>query len=192
MDYRITRNDLGNEALAQTLEALAQAFCEIGAPLYVVGAVARDLSLKMLGTGDSPRRTMDLDVGVMLGEWSEFETLSGILVRRGFEKAPEKQRFHYLPPSGFRYEVDIVPFGQIAENDMVAWPPEGNPVMSVRCFSDIMEHADLITVDGSFQFRVAPLSGQWLIKFDAWYDRHAPSQAIPCRKKSAPKQRRST
>ena len=53
----------------------------------------------------------------------------------------------------------------------MAWPPEGSPVMSVRCFEDVMRAADKVTVDGIFAFRLASLSGQFLIKLDTWGDR---------------------
>lgn len=40
------------------------------------------------------------------------------------------------------YEIDIVPFGELEEDEKVAWPPEGNPEMSVKCFRDVMNIAD--------------------------------------------------
>ena len=44
--------------------------------------------------------------------------------------------------------------------------------MSVRCFDDVMQHADIVYVDNLFFFRLASLSGQFLIKLDTWSDRH--------------------
>ena len=114
---------------------------------------------------------MDLDVAVLLEKWDEYERLTEILIKDGFVKAPEKQRFYYCGIENVRYEVDIVPFGDIAQEEMVAWPPEGNPVMSVRCFADVMKNADEVSVEDRFDFRMASLSGQWLIKLDAWCDR---------------------
>lgn len=115
---------------------------------------------------------MDLDVAVLLEKWNGYEHLTEILIKDGFVKAPEKQRFYYCGIENVRYEVDIVPFGDIAQEEMVAWPPEGNPVMSVRCFADVMKNADKVSVEERFDFRMASLSGQWLIKLDAWCDRH--------------------
>lgn len=95
MTYTLKREELGNGLLASVLEALAKAYKEIGAEVYVVGAAARDLSLKLLGAGSAPRRTMDLDVAVLLEKWDEYERLTEILIKDGFVKAPEKQRFYY-------------------------------------------------------------------------------------------------
>ncbi|MBR0532374.1 MAG: hypothetical protein IJJ96_07180 [Bacteroidales bacterium] len=173
MRYEITRKELQNDALAETLDALYHAYSEINACLYLVGAAARDICSMLLNSQDAPRKTMDLDVAVALKEWGEYDRLTGILIGQGFEKGKQKQKFYYsLKGMTLKYEVDIVPFGALAENETVAWPPEGDPVMSVRCFEDVMRASDYVTVDGRFSFHVASLPGQWLIKLDAWEDRH--------------------
>lgn len=38
-------------------------------------------------------------------------------------------------------------------------------------FADVMKNADEVSVEDRFDFRMASLSGQWLIKLDAWCDR---------------------
>lgn len=173
MEYAISKADLHNDLLAETLQALSECFGAIGAEVYVVGASARDIALRLLKVEDTPRRTLDLDVAVALKEWSQYDRLSHVMQRNCFEKDKAKQRFTYLGKDGRnRFEVDVVPFGDIEENGLVAWPPEGSPVMSVRGFSDVMAHADGVDVEGAFSFRLASLSGQFLIKLDAWGDRH--------------------
>lgn len=173
MDYTIHREDLQNDLLVETLQALATCYQQIGAEVYVVGAAARDLALRLLNVQNAPRRTLDLDVAVLLRDWTQYERLTEILLQHDFVKAQAKQRFIYQGANKQnRYEVDIVPFGEIAEREQVAWPPEGSPVMSVRCFEDVMKHADSVHVDQDFSFRIASLSGQFLIKLDAWSDRH--------------------
>ncbi len=172
MEYKIGKEALQNDLLAETLQALDGCYRLLGAEVYVVGAAARDIALRLLRVSNTPRRTMDLDVAVMLQDWSQYEQLTGILLQNHFEKAQEKQRFFYTGSNGhIRFEVDIVPFGAIAEDNQVAWPPEGSPVMSVRCFEDVMQAADKVMVEGDFAFRLASLSGQFLIKLDTWSDR---------------------
>lgn len=172
MEYTIHKEDLQNDLMAETLQVLAGCYRQLGAEVFVVGAAARDIALRLLDVTNAPRRTIDLDVAVMLQEWNQYERLTSILLQNHFEKAREKQRFYYLGSNGrIRFEVDIVPFGAIAEEDQVAWPPEGSPVMSVRCFEDVMRVADKVTIDGAFAFRLASLSGQFLIKLDTWNDR---------------------
>ena len=172
MEYRISKEKIQNDLLAETLKALDGCYRQLGAEVYVVGAAARDIALRLLDVVNTPRRTMDLDVAVMLNDWSQYEQLTDILLQNHFEKAREKQRFIYHGnDDNIRFEVDIVPFGAIEENDCVAWPPEGSPVMSVRCFEDVMRAADKVTVDEDFAFLLASLSGQFLIKMDTWSDR---------------------
>lgn len=173
MEHHISSTDLQNILLAETLQALSLCYSEIGQEVYVVGATARDIALRIADIPNVPRRTLDLDAAIALQNWEQFTRLTEILLQAHFEKAPEKQRFYYKGADGQNnYEVDIVPFGAVALNDCIAWPPEGSPVMSVRCFDDVMRMADKVYVDNLFSFRVAPLSGQFLIKLDTWQDRH--------------------
>jgi predicted nucleotidyltransferase len=172
MKYVIAKKDIQNDLLAETLSALTNCFRQINAEVYVVGAVARDLAFLLLKAGNTARRTMDLDVAVMLADWSQYERLSEILLNNNFAKAPEKQRFVYLGAKAeAHYVVDVVPFGSLAEKGRLAWPPEGSPVMSVRCTESVMRYADEVEVDNKFAFKIASLSGQFLIKLDAWMDR---------------------
>ena len=173
MEYKITTSDLRNDLLAETLQELSLCYAELRTEVYVVGAAARDLAMRLLNMQDSSRRTLDLDVAVLLQDWHQYEQLSAILRQHHFIKSEEKQRFIYKGANGQnKYEVDIVPFGAIATDEQVAWPPEGSPVMSVRCFNDVMQAADKVIVDSKFSFRIASLSGQFLIKLDTWQDRH--------------------
>ncbi|MBQ7383158.1 MAG: hypothetical protein IJV61_09140, partial [Paludibacteraceae bacterium] len=173
MNYKIRKEDLQNDLLAETLQALFHCYNQLQLPLYVVGASARDVALRLLNVANTPRRTLDLDVAVALHDWEQYEELAQVLLQNHFTKAQEKQRFYYLGVDGKnKFEVDIVPFGTIAEKEQVAWPPEGSPVMSVRCFEDVMHYADDVQVEEDYTFKIAPLSGQFLIKLDTWQDRH--------------------
>ncbi|MBR6081833.1 MAG: hypothetical protein IKP62_02775 [Salinivirgaceae bacterium] len=173
MEYTLKTEDLKNDLLAETLQALAECYAALPAEVYVVGAAARDLAFRLLKVEPAARRTLDLDVAVMLRDWRQYDQLTEILLQHHFDKLPEKQRFVYRGANNDnKYVVDIVPFGEIAYDEQVAWPPEGTPVMSVRCFEDVMNNADKVLVDNKFGFRLASLAGQFLIKLDTWYDRH--------------------
>ena len=173
MEYSIKKEALQNELLVETLQALTECYAALGEEVYVVGAAARDIAMRLLNVSNTPRRTLDLDVAVALDDWSQYERLAQLLLQNHFVKAPERQCFYYVGPQGQnRYEVDIVPFGVVEHDGRVAWPPEGSPVMSVRCFSEVMSHADRVTVEDVFSFRLASLSGLFLLKLDTWSDRH--------------------
>ena len=158
MEYSIKKAFLQNNLLVETLQALAKCYAKIESQVYVVGAAARDISLRLLNVSDTPRRTLDLDVAVALDDWSQYERLTQFLIRAHFVKASELQRFYYLGPEGKnRYEVDIVPFGQVERDGVIAWPPEGSPVMSVRSFSEVMACADRVTMEDGTSFCLASL-----------------------------------
>lgn len=146
---------------------------ELNLDVYVVGALARDIAMEILNMPPSPRRTTDLDVAIALSDWKQFDTLKENLLKNHFTKGVPKQRFYYEGEDGINdYEVDVVPFGELETNETIAWPPEGNPQMSVKCFKDVMAIADTVTIDDDFLIKIASLSGQFLIKFDTWLDRY--------------------
>lgn len=174
MKNSLNKEELKNDLLYETLNALSSSLHEMGIPLYVVGATARDVMMKLLGEGEVRRRTNDLDVAIALQDWSDFDKVKERLEQNHFRKVKDKQKFFYKGESGNNdFEVDVVPFGNLAVDEQICWPPEGNPVMSVRCFDDVMAHSIDITIDGGITFKIAPLYGQFLIKFDTWIDRHA-------------------
>lgn len=173
MEYKITRDTLQNNLLYDTLEALGKVMESLQLDMYVVGALARDIAMEILEMPPSPRRTADLDVAIALKDWSQFELLKEHLLKNNFTKGKPKQRFYYKGVDGNNdYEIDIVPFGELEADEKVAWPPEGNPEMSVKCFKDVMCMADTVMIDDAITLKMATLSGQFLIKFDTWLDRH--------------------
>ena len=127
----------------------------------------------MLDESPSKRKTRDLDVAIALSDWSQFDNLSKELMANHFLKEKAKQKFSYKGEQNKNdYEVDIVPFGDIAEDEVILWPPDSTPEMSVKCFTDVMNHSIPISVDGKFTVHIAPLAGQFFIKLDSWMDRH--------------------
>jgi len=93
----------------------------LGIPFFVVGAFSRDLILKH-GYGIEPRRkTGDIDLGVEVANWEQFETLKKSLIATGqFSLTSDKQRLRCGT-----ILIDILPFGPITDKDKkISWPPE--------------------------------------------------------------------
>lgn len=173
MKNSITKIELENDLLYGTLQVLHNCVSGMGLNLYVVGATARDLTMKLLDETASQRKTKDLDVAIALSDWSQFNNLSEVLQANNFHKGKAKQKFYYKGEHHENdYEVDIVPFGEIADDEIIAWPPDGTPEMSVKCFADVMGNAIPISVNDEFTVHIAPLAGQFFIKLDSWMDRH--------------------
>lgn len=125
MKSSISKKDLENDPLFDTLQALHSCVTKLGLELYVVGATARDLIMKLLDESPSKRETSDLDVAIVLSDWSQFDNLSKELLANHFHKGKSKQKFYYKGEHHENdYEVDIVPFGDIADDEVILWPPD--------------------------------------------------------------------
>lgn len=95
----------------------------------IVGAFARDVVLGFCFGIATGRATRDIDFGLMLDDWAQFEQLRSRLLRtHGFAAHPRIP--HRLTFREGR-ELDIVPFGAIERKaGEIAWPPEFSIVMS--------------------------------------------------------------
>lgn len=172
MKNSLTKEEIGNDLLVETLHALYASMSRMGHELIIVGASARDIVMKLLAAEKSRRKTFDLDVAIALKDWSQFANLCDTLTQNNFKKLKSKQKFVYKGPDNQNdYEVDVVPFGEIAEDEVVKWPPELSPEMSVRCYDDLMRFAIDIKLDG-IPVKIIPLAGQFIIKLDTWIDRN--------------------
>ena len=173
MKNSISKKELENDLLYGTLQALNNCITSLDLNVYVVGATARDLIMKLLDETPSKRKTKDLDVAIALSDWSQFNNLSDTLQANYFHKGKAKQKFYYKGEHHENdYEVDIVPFGDIADDEVIGWPPDGTPEMSVKCFTDVMGNAISVSINKEFTVYIASLAGQFFIKLDSWMDRH--------------------
>ena len=141
----------------------------------VVGATARDMVL-VYGYGATIERgTTDVDFGMNVASWDEFSALRARLLEAGYKAdAHKSHRLSREDEKGLRREIDIVPFGEIADNDHnISWPPEQDVVMNVLGFSEAFEHAlDVqISKDPSIVIPVASPAGLCLLKLVSWLDR---------------------
>lgn len=174
MTYKISKEEMANDWLYSTLIALESCMAKHGLPLYIVGARARDVAMKLMKGDEPKRRTEDLDVAIAIENWQTFDEICQTLQENHFERYGDTQKFYYKGENDdIDFEVDIVPFGGVAVDEKIGWPPEGNPVMSVKCFEDVMKEAVTVTIDDLVEVKMASLCGQFLIKLDSWNDRHS-------------------
>lgn len=143
-----------------------------GARIFVVGAMARELVL-VHGYGLHPgRATRDLDFAVRVADWAEYDRIRTILIADGGFTAVEGVS-HRLQSRGAMM-VDLLPFGAVeSPQRTIAWPPEGDTVMTTLGFAEVAETAITVTLPGGVQIDVAGPAGQALLKLVAWSDRHS-------------------
>lgn len=146
-------------------------FGGINVDFYVIGATARDIIFSNLHGLVPERKTADLDIAIAISDWSQFQSIEENLPKKeGFEKSKEqKQRFIY---NGI-YVVDIVPFGDVAEDDgNIYWPPDETIAMSVWGFPEMADSTISVEIDREFFIKIASLPGLFILKLVAWKDRH--------------------
>lgn len=172
----INSDSLSSGLLTDVLQSLSRCFDEqIKDPFFVIGATARDLLGILMDSREPQRRTRDLDICIAVPDWNTFDTAIQHLRRNGFRKDPNIiQRLYFGTERSAEYEIDVVPFGGVSpDNEHIWWPPDANPMMTVRGFDAVLKQCVTVHVqDRGFKFNIPTAGGLFLLKFDAWLDRH--------------------
>jgi predicted nucleotidyltransferase len=150
------------------LSLIAKATAELGIDWLVVGAAGRVMLLEQVYGLAPGRATEDIDLGVMVASWSEYEALVVQLGKMGLHPhAKQRQRFTRGDDV-----IDLVPFGDIASNEsLIRWPPENEIAMTVLGFREAFSHAETVSVEDLTVSVVNPI-GLMLLKLIAWQERH--------------------
>ena len=98
---------------------------ELELPYIVVGATARDLLLFHVFGIPVTRATADVDFAVAMDSWERFRELRGALLTSGHFREGKMEHRVYLQAPSVKDEipVDLIPFGGVAEDDVIHWPP---------------------------------------------------------------------
>ena len=78
------------------LRAVAQSFESLGLRYFLVGAAAREIILESVFGRPAGRSTRDLDFGVALSNWEEFETLELLSSKRETLKKPQRHKGFFI------------------------------------------------------------------------------------------------
>jgi predicted nucleotidyltransferase len=151
------------------LQAVSQAAASLNISFFIVGAVARDLILQFYRI-QLRRGTSDLDLGVRVSSWDEYDKLIDHLIDKfGFERL---KQIHKISFKGT--ELDIIPFGDLSdENGKIHWPKQSG-VMSVIGFEDAHKSSLLVRLsrDPDLDVRVCTLPGLAILKLVAWDEKY--------------------
>lgn len=152
-------------------EAIVKETNSLQIPFFVVGAAARDMILEYgYGVGVQ-RATHDIDIGINVSDWDQFERLTEQLIKfSGFSRAEEKHRLRFEN----KIPLDIVPFGAIEdENNQIRWPPDHDTVLNVMGFNDAYKNTQMVRIRSKpvLDIKVATLSGLAVLKLISWKDR---------------------
>lgn len=139
-------------------------------PFFVIGATARDIVLEH-GFGIRPSRaTRDLDLGVRVADWQEFQALTTVLINSDkFTASSATQRIFHKENA---LPVDIVPFGEIGDGgSAISWPPEHAVEMNIIGFEEAYAHAWPVRLSHDLKIYFASPAGWALLKIISWNDR---------------------
>ena len=174
--------DLSQRPELRPLSKLVQAIQEAapGEEWLLVGATARDLLLHYAHGIHAGRATMDVDFGIAVRDWDHFFAIREMLQDSGrlerITRAEHKFRFN----GGI--EVDLVPFGGIERVDgTIAWPPDGDPLMTVIGFTEAMRTAIRARLPDAQEIPVVCLPLLVLLKFVAWGDNQRRRRGVDAR-----------
>jgi len=141
----------------------------------VVGAMARDLVLTHGFGAEIERGTRDVDFAINVASWDEFNALTERLLAAAYNADKNRaHRLYYKGGTKHEWEIDIVPFGGIADADNnIYWPPKQQTVMNVRGFTEAFADALQVQISEKPEIiiPVASPAGICLLKLIAWLDR---------------------
>jgi predicted nucleotidyltransferase len=157
--------------LGKVVWGIQQATQGLDAPMFLMGAAARDTMLHSVYGIRSTRLTEDMDFGVMVADWPAFEAARKALLAGGDFSAQSTVALHKLRHQSGA-PLDVVPFGGVERADRtLAWPPDGQTVFSCFGMKEALESAERVLLPGGTELRVASLPAQVILKLMAWQDR---------------------
>lgn len=159
-----------DEIEASILEAVSIAASESGIEWFVCGASARVFVCENLAGMRPWRATGDLDFGAYVDTMVEYEKLCSLLCDKyGFEPCSEVQRLKHTSSGSL---IDVVPFGAFTgPTKTYRWGDEDSFEMSVLGFEEALRSSLVLTVNGTFEVRVASYAEQFGLKLIAWDER---------------------
>ncbi len=138
--HSITPSKSVDPSTIRVLRAVDHVASALTCPFFVAGATARDLMLVNVYGLQPGRATRDIDFGIAVESWDEFQGLKERMIATGEFAGDSKaqQRLVYTDRAdGFSIPVDLIPFRGVASADkMIAWPPGRDVVLNVAGFEE--------------------------------------------------------
>ena len=150
--------------------AVAKAAEALRIKWMVTGAAGRVLLLESVYGLPRGRATEDVDLGVMVANWDQYQALvERICQDVDFQPDPKQRQRLRFRNDGL---LDLVPFGDIESSSRtIRWPPDNDFAMTVMGFRDAYAESVEVLADGIAVRMVDPV-GLMLLKLVAWTERH--------------------
>jgi len=160
---------LNKEELIELFKVLEEAFLKFNIDYYIIGALARDIIITGKYDIIIPRKTLDVDIAVMIPEYEIFEELKKQLIYRGFN---EHKTLGYRLFYKDIIILDLLPFGGIenSENIVKIYGKELSS-LSVLGLNEIKNHTEIIEYSENKSFKVTTLPAICILKLISWNDK---------------------
>jgi predicted nucleotidyltransferase len=162
--------DLSGKIDQQTVAALSvvkKIADSLSIPFFVVGASARDIILKYCYGIETPRMTRDIDLGVEVADWEQFDQLrESLLSTSKFSSTQVRHRLRFDSVL-----IDIVPFGAITdEKRRISWLPEHEIFMNMAGLKEAYEYSVDVKLSSvpELDIKLPTLPGLALMKLISW------------------------
>ena len=168
--YKISFNNWRQEAkISGLLDALERGFKKFDIDFFLIGALARDTWMG-LNNKKPKRTTADVDFAILLPDAKTFTELKEYLVLEEGFIPYQGNSFVLLWKDGT--PVDLLPFGDIADNGTVRVEGTGFTTINVEGFREVYEGGlPEMELETGNHFKFCSLPGIVLLKFIAWEDR---------------------
>jgi len=160
-----TYKELAIPYFNEVFDIIDQTLSNLKIPFYLVGVSA--VALELLKGGIKPSRgTKDIDFAIMISSLAEFEQVVTHLEKAGFNKVKAPWTLYHPE---YNTAIDLLPFGQIEENDTVNFSDRYTD-LHVLGFKEVLQHAIPVAIEEKFA-QIPPLHGMIILKLIAWNDR---------------------
>ncbi|ACU57516.1 nucleotidyl transferase AbiEii/AbiGii toxin family protein [Chitinophaga pinensis] len=159
-----------NEGVLEMLTALQEVLKKLNIDFYLVGALARDISLSHDPNFAPKRKTNDVDIAILLATEEQFYQVKNTLLESGDFTAHETEAVKLFYKNII--ELDLLPFGDIENENRET--KIGQPrlfIIDVPGFMEVFPEAETYSLGEGTTLKVCPIEGLVLLKLIANDDR---------------------
>lgn len=166
--------DLSNKIPNQTIEILRKVMQiteKLDIPIFLIGATARDFVLEYGYNLPKSTKTSDIDFGVAVRDWQEYEKLKSELVKTGNFTLDSKVE-HRLIENSTQTKIDFVPFGEIeSPPGQITFQNKSETIMNMTGFTEVYKSALIVRLSVDLTLKIVSPVGLALLKLFSWNDR---------------------
>lgn len=153
------RNPLSS-AIEELLGLIKRICAAQNISFFIAGATAREILLHHVHARSAGRRTRDVDIAVVVDGWKRFDELKHAFLVEG--ALAVRDNVHRIIAAGT--ELDIIPFGALAEGNQIRWPPDHEVIMSIDGFDEAFGHTVQVRLNSGETLPFCSLPGLALLK----------------------------